>query len=674
MNIDNQLKSQQAHLISWQGAIADDLLLVALQGKEYLSSPYRYELHSVTTADETKINRWHGENISCCIGDGHENTPQRFVHGVVTHIRYIQRTDDDAECILTLEPGLSLLKMGRVMRVWQNIPVPELVRTLLKECGIEQLDLQLRNTYPSREYCIQYRESVFDFVHRLLEEEGIYYFFRHTASGHTMVLADHPSSHQAISGGSLTWHHQAHNLSQESVRNWGSSSSLIPGAVSLQGFSMSQAAPVNERQTALPCNTNADAVTFSDITPHPERSQVSRQAKLAMVSREANARLYDATVNVHWLSSGEFFTLKNHPSGEKKYRIQSLTIDAANNVDNKKSYCLCQLQAMSHDLPWYPPALRQPPDISGVLTATVVGPASEEIHTDEYGRIKIQFPWDNASTKDDTSSCWVRVTQPWSGGKFGGQFIPRIGSEVLVSFIQGHPDYPLVTGTVYNGQNKPPFSLPADKNESGFVTRSTSKSSLDEGHRLSFNDKKGDEKLTVVAQKDLLLTVKNDALYTIEANRSTELSKGNDRLVLKEGDVSVTLNKGNWQQDVSGDVKTDIRNGNYALNVTGGGGGIKTDKILSFESMQSIEFKVGTTKITLTHTGITLSSTKISIESSGNAELTGMNVSITGNAATALKGTMVSIEGSGNTEVKGAMTTISGSGMTQISGPMIMIG
>jgi len=645
MQLTSPLKThQENHFLRWNGDIADVLLLVALEGKESLAAPFFYELRSLTRKSETELARWHGKTVSCRIGDGSHNFPQRVLHGVVTRIHYKQRTQREAECILTLEPSLSLLKMGLVMRIWQNISVPDLVRTLLSDHGINHLDLQLYGSYPAREYCVQYRESAFNFIHRLLAEEGIYYFFRHSESRHTLVLVDHPASHRPIQGGKLSWHHRSSDaVPAGSIGSWSSTSTLQPAAVVLQGVNMPQAAAIDHQQCAGRSDLTIDAVTFTDITPQGERSLISREAKNMMAARETNTRLFEATTNAHWLCSGETFTFSGHPSGDKPYRIQSLAFNAVNNFDSNSSSYNCQLVAMSNELPWYPPYPQQP-EIHGILTATVVGPQSEEIHTDEYGRIRIQFPWDKENPHDHTSSCWVRVAQPWTGGKFGSQFIPRVGSEVLVNFIQGHPDYPLVTGTVYNGQNKPPFALPGEKTESGFVTRSTTNGSINDGHRLSFNDKKGEELLTIIAQKNLSLTVKNDAITTIAANRSTELTKGNEQLVLKQGNMNITLEKGNWQHKVTGNATTELNNGSYALKVVGGSGSLKTDKALKLESSQSIELKVGSNKICLSASGITIN------------------------------GTMVKIEGRGTAVLKSAMTTVSGSGMTQISGGIINIG
>jgi len=653
MLLTAQLKEMQKnHFLHWNGTVASDLLLLSVSGREKVSTPFCYELRSMTALDEKGIAALHGKAVSCQIGGGLRNLPQRYLHGIVTHIQHGRDANDQTVCIFRLEPAFALLKLGRSTRVWQNITVPDLVSKLLGEHCISQVDLQLRNTYEKREYCIQYRESDFDFISRLLEEEGIYYFFKHQESQHQMVLADQPAGHPTAKGDKLPWHHQGQILAPGNIDRWSASSALIPGEVALSGYNMQKAAAVVDSNDSTSKTQSVDHLTFAEVTPLAEREKLTSKAKNAMEAFEANTLLYDATVNAHWLSCGEVFSLTGHPTDSDSYRIQALSLEATNNFENSTGGYHCEIQSLRNSVKWRPICTRTPPDIAGVLIAKVVGPSSEEIHTDEYGRIKIQFPWDTENKNDDNSSCWVRVSQPWTGSKFGFQFIPRIGSEVLVSFIQGNPDFPLVTGSVYNGQNKLPFTLPDEKAESGLATRSSSKGGMEDGHRLSFNDKKGEEKLTITAQKDLLLTVKNDVTSEVThevkskigANRETEITKGNDTLVLKQGSLHITLDRGDVEHKVTGNVTTNLNNGNYSLTAIGGSGKIKTDKTCVIESTQSVELKVGSNKIAISPSGITIS------------------------------GTMIKIEGSGTAELKGAMTTVEGSGMTQIKGGIINIG
>lgn len=632
MNVNEQSrKMQYCHFLHWKGAVANDLLLLSLTGNELVSAPFNYQLRSLTELDGKDLADLHGKSVSCQIGNGENKLPCRYVHGVITHINCQREIDRQTLCTLILEPDFALLRHGSSMRVWQNISVPDIVSSLFSEHHITAVDKQLRRTYSKREYCMQYRESDFDFISRILEEEGIYYFFRHSENQHQLVLCDHPAGHPA-SPVSLRWHHQGKVITAGNIDRWSSSSSQILGAVALSGYNLQQAASITEQLTTRSEYPRVAQATRADLTPQGERNLLSDRTRKIVDAYEANTQFFEAQANAHWLNCGEVFEFTDHPTDDGRYRIQELNIDATNNLEDGTSYSHCTIRALQNNVVWHPVCSRQPRGVAGVLTAKVVGPDSEEIHTDEYGRIKIQFYWDSKNQYNHTSSCWVRVSQPWTGNRFGSQFLPRIGSEVLVSFIQGNPDFPLVIGTVYNGQNQPPFSLPVEKNESGFVSRSVSKASIEEGHRLSFNDTKGKEKLTMTAQKDLQMTVKNDwtslvsrkVICKIGAGRDTEITEGNDILV---------LNKGDLQQQIFG---------NYNLAATNCN--IKTQKACVIESSQSISFKVGSTYLTLSSVGITLS------------------------------GKVIKIDGAAILELKGAMTQVRGKGMVKIQGGMINIG
>ncbi|EDQ2876743.1 type VI secretion system tip protein VgrG [Salmonella enterica subsp. enterica] len=672
--IDELLRNQQGHFLSWKGNIASDLLLVALQGNESMSTPFKYKCRSLTNLQETQLIAWHGESVTCRIGTDEQKVPYKYIHGVITGIEYVQRDHTAAECIITIEPTLSLLKLGRSIRVWQNLSVPELVMNILQEYGINDLQMHLHKDYIKREYCIQYRESAFNFIHRLLEEEGIYYYFQCSDSSHTIIFCDHSSDHPMINGKFLTWHHEAEKLTSANINCWTSSASLKPNTVALKGYNMKQVALVEARKSTNVSRRITENIIYTDITPEGERANLTRFVGNRLSSVESNSFVISASVNAYWLSSGEAFTFRGHPSGDGSYIISSLSLEAENNFDDLNSKYSCYIDVFESVTNWFPSQRHEKPTISGVLTAIVVGPSSEDIHSDEYGRIKIRFPWDSENANNETSSCWVRVAQVWSGGKFGSQFIPRIGSEVLVSFIQGDPDYPLVTGTVFNGQSKLPFELPAKKNESGFVTRSLTSGTFGEGHQLSFDDTKGDERLTIIAQKDLSLTVKNNLTNAITANRSTTLQKGNDHLVLDEGNLQIDLKKGDSVFKVNGNMSNSLRNGNFTLVVDGGEGSIGTDKTLLLESRQAIEFKVGNNKIRISNSGISINGTKIDIEATTSALLKGAMVKVEGSGTAEVKGAMVKVEGSGIVEVKGAMANLSGSGMTRISGGITNIG
>lgn len=634
------LVGQNKRFIRCVGDAANDLLLLKLQGEEALCTPYRYQVFFRSSLSSSQLDKYLGKELGCQIGDSSLN---RSVHGILTSLEEVNDSQGLSTYVGILEPRLALLRLGRNLRVFQHISVPDLVCQLLREHNINNIDLRLSVQYEPREYCIQYRESAFDFIHRLLEQEGIYYFFEHTGTKHTLILADSPRSHRDASTPTLHFHPVAGKQDDKGITHWITHNSLSASSVTFNGFNIQQAASVVGESRNRDSGHSVDGIQFVDISGHEKREQLLAVAQLKMEQLESEHAHFTSECTAWWLTCGETFRLQDHPSSSGHYRIQGLSLDVTSNIDGKATDYACSFSAGVSTKKFRPPMVTPVPDVAGVLTAKVVGPKSEEIYTDEGGRIKIQFHWDSENRFDDSSSCWVRVSQPWTGGRFGGLFLPRVGSEVIVSFVQGNPDFPIVTGTVFNGQNKPPLSLPADKNQSGFMSRSSKDGTVEEGHVLSFDDTKASEKLIITSQKDLLVTVKNDEKRDVAhlvdekigAGRTTEITQGNDHLTLKDG---------NYLIDIKGNFTTTTTGGNHKMTVSGGGSNVKADKACVMESTQSIELKVGSSKISITPSGITLSATTIKIEGTGTAEL------------------------------KSAMVTVNGSGMTQVKGGTVMIG
>lgn len=629
---------QENRFIRCTGDAINDLLLLELSGEEALSAPYRYTLSFRSSLTSAELDKYLGKELGCIIGDA---PLVREIHGVLTSIDEVNDNQGISTYQGILEPRLSLLRLSRDLRVFQHINVPDLVCKVLREHGINSIDLRLSAQYAPREYCIQYRESTFDFIHRLLEQEGIYYFFEHSASEHILVLADSPSSHRDTPVGSMPFHPVAGIQNNQGISAWSIHSSLSASSVAFRGFNMVQAVSVEGESRSREVRQSVDGIQYVDIAGNDNREELATLARLKMEQLESGLMHFRGNCNAWWMSCGETFHLTDHPSSSGHYRIQSMSLAASSNIDGVADYS-CDLLAGSAEKNYRPAQETPIPNVAGIITAKVVGPASEEIYTDEYGRIKIQFHWDNESRHDDSSSCWVRVSQPWTGGRFGGLFLPRVGSEVIVSFMQGNPDYPMVTGTVFNGQNKPPLTLPGDKNQSGFMSRSSKEGTVEDGHVFCFDDTKDAEKLLITSQKDLLLTIKNDVISEVShavdekigAGRTTEITEGSDSLTLKKGDYSI---------DVQGNMTASLTSGNHKMTISGGGSNVKADNACVLESTQSIELKVGSSKISITPAGITLSATTIKIEGTGTAEL---------------KSAMVTVNGSGTTQIKGGMVTI----------------
>lgn len=661
------LSGQENRFIRFVGQAASSLVLMSLEGEERLSAPYDYTIRFRSTLTPSETARLLGGELACQIGTGQRS---RYVQGVVTEMEAESDDRGIGTWRVRLQPRLALLKLGRNLAVYQNITVPDLVCQLLRRNNIADIDLRLHGSYSPHEYCIQYRESDFDFISRLLEQEGIYYFFCQTKEQHTLVLADHPSGHHSAATPELAYCPEAGKGEGDGILSWSSRLSLAASSVQFKAFSIEQAAATEGEYQCDNTDYSVQGIRFIDAHGLSDRDALQSAARLRMEQLEAQTRCADARIQAWWLSCGETFSLTSLSDEAGEYIIQSLALQAVSNLDDDTPDFRCGASVFDTGRVWRPVCGTPVPEIPGVLTATVVGPASEDVHTDEYGRIKIQFPWDSDNKNDDSSSCWVRVSQPWSGGRFGAMFLPRIGSEVVVSFLHGNPDYPLVTGTVSNGRNLPLLNLPGEKDQAGFVSRSSLNGSVEEGHQLRFDDKKGEEKLTLIAQKDMDVTVKNNLTTTVASavketigsDRSTEITQGNDALILhqgnrnltleqgdvdtclRQGNMALSLQQGNYSLDIKGNLQESLTGGSHSLSISGGGSTLKADQSCVIESTQSVELKVGSSKISITPAGITLSATTIKIEGTATAEL------------------------------DGAMITIKGSGMTQVKGGVVMIG
>lgn len=601
--------------LEWHGELAGKLMLQSIKGHEAACEPFHYEMYSETTLGQEELDDLFLKPACCKIGPSRDIHIIRYVHGVITQIVQHRSSVDRAGCTLTIEPTISLMRLSKAIRVWQNITVPQLVRSLLSEHNACPLNLRLQRTYAEREYCIQYRESDLDFIIRMLEEEGITWFFLHEEDKHTLVLTDHPAGHPNAGVPELRWYDREKAFSAEHIWQWSSNSTAIPDSVILHGYNIQQASGVMGKMDVRQSHYSAPDVGYSDITALSQRPDITDTLSAFRDAFQANAACYHAITDAHSLTCAEVFHLTNHPVDNGAYRVQKIAVEARNAVAGGEYQAeLCLLR---NDVVWRPKRMHPPPVMADVLTAKVVGPDSEQIHTDELGRVRICFPWENPHAEECTGSCWVRVAQPWAGQQFGTQFLPAVGTEVLVMFSLG---IPVVMGSVFNGQNLPPFPLPAGKAETGILSRrAATDESPDDGHRLSFNDTKGQEKLTIVAARDLSLTVKNEVSNQIGGNRDTHMTQGNDRLTLKNGHLLLTLEKGDIRQKLTGD---------YDLAINNGCGNIHADQKFSMEAGEALTLSVGKSSITLSSTGINIDSPSITISSGSKLELSGQLIKI----------------------------------------------
>jgi type VI secretion system secreted protein VgrG len=498
---------------------------------------------------------------------------QNTYAGVVSSVRSLHHHGTTVRARLTVEPALAALRHGRDTRIFQDRTVAEVLQAVLTESLApfgREARLELSRAYPKREYTVQYQESAFDFVHRLMEEEGILYYFEQGGAAETLVLIDAPQHHPVIEGGPLLEYSSTEGdagvQEREYVRSFEPVSSVVGSAVATRHFDWTHPSAMITA-TASPAGPGDPPDGAAD---GPERESYQHDEQLTLHSyggayhshdaadqirlrKDTQARdslRFEARSTVRAVRAGVRFDLNGHSSlamnasyvviGVRHY-VGGHAAQSGLGDDSHVSY-MNRFTTVLADKPYRPRRVRARPRIQGIQTAIVTGPPGEEIHCDEWGRVKVQFHWDRVGGYDERSSCWVRVMQTAAGGGFGAWVLPRVGWEVVVAFVDGDPDRPLVTGCVYNGDNPLPYPLPEKKAMTLF--KSNSYPGGDGFNELRLDDSKGAEEIWLHGEKDwntlinhdLTRDVLHDELQNVSNNRTRTvgvdetLSVGNDRV------------------------------------------------------------------------------------------------------------------------------------------------
>ncbi|NHZ66131.1 type VI secretion system Vgr family protein [Massilia genomosp. 1] len=528
----------------------DSLFVQSLSGSETLNGLFMIEIACRTTDAALDLEAALGQHVTVGLGAA---SAVRLLDGMCARIR--QRPADSGYALYTLElrPWLWWLTLSSDNRIFQAKSVPEIVEAVFAAGGYQDYELKLSGSYAARDYCVQYGETDFAFVARLLEEEGIFYFFRHQAGHHLLVLADTSDAFPPCPGAAAIAFVPAATGGREQQCIY--AGELGQQAVSA-GFRTADFAFATPA-AALTASATAGAggpAHYDYPGGYASKAQGDAIATRRAQAQGAGARQLNGQSDSRALVPGHTFQLTGH---ERADANAAWVVSALSHEASHERYTN-DFSALPGSVAYRPPRTSARPRIHGSQTAIVVGKEGEEIWTDAFGRIKVQFHWDRAGKRDENSSCWVRVAQSWTGKGWGGQFIPRIGQEVVVSFLDGDPDRPLVTGCVYNGANAPPYGLPAEQTRSGIKSNS---SPGGEGfNELRFEDKKDAEELYLHAQKDMKTDVLHDAIAVVGNDDSRKI-KQNQTLELEEGNRSVTLSKGN--------LSTTLTEGNESLSVKG---------------------------------------------------------------------------------------------------------
>jgi len=429
-----------------------------------------------------------------------------------------------------VRPWLWFLTRTSDCRIFQDKTVPEIVEAVFKDHGaIAQYEVKLVRSYRKRVYCVQYRETDFNFVARLMEDEGIYWYFEHKANEHKLMLVDAPSAHHAIDGiKKVPFFDNEGQVAPDidTVSQWECTRAVKAGKTALTSYDFERpSTSLVVKQVHDRDYQHDDLELFDFEGDYTQKNDGQQLVDDRLDEEQCQFETATGRSNSHTLATGRLFELTRHPRANQniEYLCTQLQMDAREQTGESAGGAGGDLQCSFTAQPSkqiFRPGRRTPkPFVQGPQTAVVTGPSGEEIFTDKYGRVKVQFHWDRYGKKDEKSSCWVRVSSPWAGKSFGFVQLPRIGQEVVVDFLEGDPDQPLITGRVYNAEQMPPWELPANATQSGVLSRSSKGGAYANANALRFEDKKGSEQVWLHAEKNQDIEVENDETHWVGHDR-----------------------------------------------------------------------------------------------------------------------------------------------------------
>ena len=520
---------------------ANTLLFGEMTGRDEIGGCFAYELSLLSEDIDIEARDLLGRPMEVTVGPS--ETPRRF-HGLVTEFAFRELRDGYAHYAAVLRPWLWLLTRTSDNRVFQHMSGVEIVEAVFSEHPGARYEKRLQESYAPREYCVQYGESDLDFVQRIMEHEGIFWFFEHDEGEHRLILADAGAKLAPVPGfGTIPYRQNAlPNLADgDHVTRWSPRASIVPGTVTHTDFDfLKPGADLMARSQAPLGHPGDDGESYVYPGDYTELARGDELAHVRMQEAQARSQRIDAGGTARGPWSGATFTLEDFPRRAENREVMVLRAEYRMWDDQHRSGMdrpdegfeaswMLQPTALA-----YRPERRTPvPVMRGPQTATVVGPAGEEIFTDEHARVKVQFHWDRLGARDENSSCFVRVSSAWAGAGWGFVQIPRIGQEVIVDFLEGDPDRPIITGRVYNAAQTPPYGLPGSASQSGWKSNSTPGGGG--WNELRFEDAKGSEEVYFQAEKDHNELVKNDEARTIGHDFSEDVghdacqSVGHDR-------------------------------------------------------------------------------------------------------------------------------------------------
>ena len=657
-----ELATQEERMMQIETSLGEDYLLInKLTASEGLSKLFNFEVELLHDEGEdsgyepTLIEAGEilGQAVEITLrqGDG----TRRTFHGIVNQFSQGRREHRFSYYYATIVPAVWVLTQRQRSRIFQQQSVPEILREVL--AGFE-VRYEQQGEFAARNYCVQYRETDYDFIARLMEEEGLYYYFQHGDGTHRMIIGNQSqSNHDCPSKNEI--HYSLVVEDEEdfvgSIGMWNVDYRLQTGKYTLRDYHFQT--PHKSLEGIAPAVVKVGANDQLEVYDYPGgyarkydgldqggggraadlqnmETDRERTVKLRMQELDAQYRVIRGLADTCALTAGHRFKLLAHPQSE--YNTQYVLTEVTHEVEQTPTYQTQEKLSKSYansftciryTTPYRPEQITPKPKVAGSQTAVVVGPSGEEIFTDKYGRVKVQFHWDREGKLDASSSCWVRVSQPWAGRSWGSICIPRIGQEVIIDFLEGDPDQPIITGCVYNAEQMPPYELPNNAHTMGFKSNSTKGGG---GYNeIVIVDDKTNEMIRLHAQKDMDTTVRNDDRRIVYRNRDVAVKGWQKEEVTK--DMTTTVTEGNQTNTVKAGNQTNTTAAGSHLNtaavenaMTVGSDGeagcavqgsitIKNDGTIAIDAITKITLSVGASSITIEPGNIIISSPLVDI-------------------------------------------------------------
>ena len=641
---------------------SDGFSLHQMEAIEELGRPFEIEATLLTEEDiDSDMQSLLGTAITLAVQLQDES--KRYFHGLVSQLLFEGIHGEKVRYEAVLRPWIWFLKHSSDNRIFQNKNAPDIIKEVFQDHGQSAKD-QLTGTHQPREYCVQYGETDFDFVTRLMEEEGIYYFFEHSENKHELVLVDAESSHGNFPGyDEILYFPPGEDITDRAdhINEWECLYRAESTTVIKQSYNYeTPSGDLEGRSVISQSHDLSDGELYEYGALYKEASQGENAARIRVEEKQSAHKVLTGGGNVMGACTGYTFELKQAPVDAQngKYLITGSKIQFTNNdlssgMGGEGASFSCRFGAIPENTPFRLTRITPKGHVRGPQTAVVVGPSGDTIYTDSLGRVKVQFHWDRVGGDDENSSCMVRVGTAVAGTSWGMVAIPRIGQEVIVDFLEGDPDQPIIVGSVYNETNKPPYDLPDNQTQSGYKTRSTDGDANGYGDATTFNeirfeDKFEEEEVFIQAEKNFKRVVKNNDELTVGLEKADE---------------------GNQTIEIQNDRTVTLHTGKDSLTVEDNDQVIDVARKIEITAGEEFVLTVGQSKLTLTAGGdVTIEGINLLVKGQAGVDVKGASVKIDGSAE-------VGIKGGGQTKIEGSgMLDLKGGGMAKLKGGVTMIG